>query len=60
VWGRQSFHSYYAHAITERHFGLGLREIADVEVEFYPSGARVRRAGVKAGTVLDVREEDAR
>ena len=41
VWGRQSFHSYYAARQTERHFGLGPRRTVDVRVEFYPSGRRV-------------------
>src|SRR5262249_33749128 len=53
VWGRQSFHSYYAARRTERHFGLGQRPAADVGVEFYPSGRRVERKNVPAdGTVV--------
>lgn len=53
VWGRQSFHSYYAGQRTERHFGLGARSAVDVSVEFYPSGRRVERKGVPAdGTVV--------
>src|SRR5262249_61076914 len=49
VWGRQSFHSYYAARRTERHFGLGACAAVDVSVEFYPSGRRVERKGVPAG-----------
>ena len=53
VWGRQSFHSYYAARQTERHFGLGPCSAADVSVEFYPSGRRVERKNVPAdGTVV--------
>jgi hypothetical protein len=53
VWGRQSFHSYYAARQTERHFGLGQRSTVDVSVEFYPSGRRVERKNVPAdGTVV--------
>jgi len=56
VWGRQSFHSYYAQAATERHFGLGAREAVDVGVEFYPSGKRLERRGVKADQALECGE----
>jgi RNA polymerase sigma factor (sigma-70 family) len=53
VWGRQSFHSYYAARQTERHFGLGRRTAVDVGVEFYPSGRRVDRKNVPAdGTIV--------
>src|SRR5262249_40243271 len=53
VWGRQSFHSYYAARHTQRHFGLGRRAAVDVSVEFYPSGRRVERKNVPAdGTVV--------
>ncbi len=53
VWGRQSFHSYYAARQTERHFGLGQRSAVDVSVEFYPSGRRLERRNVPAdGTVV--------
>ena len=57
VWGRQSFHSYYAAAVTERHFGLGRREQVDVSVEFQPSGRRVERRGVAADSTVSIREE---
>ena len=56
IWGRQSFHSYYFHTVTERHFGLGDREAVDVSVEFYPSGKTVWKKAVKADTVVEVRE----
>jgi RNA polymerase sigma factor (sigma-70 family) len=53
VWGRQSFHSYYAARRTERHFGLGQHSAVDVSVEFYPSGRCVQRRNVPAnGTVV--------
>jgi hypothetical protein len=53
VWGRQSFHSYYAARQTERHFGLGPCSAVDVSVEFYPSGQRLERKNVPAdGTVV--------
>ncbi len=56
IWGRQSFHSYYAATVTERHYGLGNREAADVVVEFCPSGKRVEQRGAKAGAAAEARE----
>lgn len=56
LWGRQSFHSYYAAAATERHFGLGDRETVDVGVVFHPSGKRVEKKGVKADAVIVIEE----
>lgn len=56
VWGRRAFHSYYAAAKTERHFGLGSRESVDVSVEFYPSGKIVQRHAAKANAILVVDE----
>lgn len=56
VWGRQSFHSYYSAARTERHFGLGKLDKVDVEVEFYPSGKKVTLKDEKADRVVLVRE----
>jgi RNA polymerase sigma factor (sigma-70 family) len=56
VWGRQSFHSYYAARQTERHFGLGSRTAVDVSVEFYPSGRRVERRNVPADTTIEIAE----
>jgi hypothetical protein len=53
----QSAHSYYSYAQTERHFGLGRRESVDVSVEFYPSGRKVFRKGVKANSTVEVRED---
>ena len=52
----QAATSYYGHARTERHFGLGTRQTVDVEVEFYPSGTRVRRNGVLADTTVVIEE----
>ena len=57
VWGRQSFHSYYAAAAAERHFGLGAREAADLAIEFYPSGKRLELKAQKADEVVEAREE---
>jgi RNA polymerase sigma factor (sigma-70 family) len=56
VWGRQSFHSYYAARRTERHFGLGKCSAVDVSVEFYPSGRRVVRTNVAADGVVEIAE----
>ncbi len=53
----QSAHSYYSFARTERHFGLADRAAADVTVEFYPSGKKVERRGVQAGSTVEVPEE---
>ena len=55
LWGRQSFHNYYAVWPTERHFGLGEQEVVDVLVEF-GSGKRVEKKGVKADGVVEVKE----
>jgi hypothetical protein len=52
----QAAASYYSHAVTERHFGLGRRREVDVRVEFYPSGVRVRRRGVRADTTVEIPE----
>jgi RNA polymerase sigma factor (sigma-70 family) len=57
VWGRQSFHSYYAARQTERHFGLGGCPAVDVSVEFYPSGRRVERKNVPADGTVVIAEE---
>lgn len=57
VWGRQSFHSYYAARQTERHFGLGQRMAVDVSVEFYPSGRRVERKNVPADRTVVIEEQ---
>ncbi len=55
IWGRQSFHSYYTAARTERHFGLGPRAAVDVAVEF-ASGKAVQKKSVPSGTVVLVEE----
>jgi len=57
IWGRESFHSYYTAAQTERHFGLGDRTGVDVSVEFYPSGKKVEKKNVRADTVVEIRED---
>jgi len=56
IWGRQSCHSYYAAAQTERHFGLGRHKRVDVSVEFHPSGKRVERRGVPADRTIEIEE----
>jgi len=53
----QAASSYYGRQVTERHFGLGSRANVDVEVEFYPSGRVVRRAGVNANEVIEIGED---
>lgn len=53
----QAAASYYALGETERHFGLGGRDVVDVSVEFYPSGKKVERKNVKANAVVTIREE---
>jgi RNA polymerase sigma factor (sigma-70 family) len=58
VWGRQSFHSYYAARHTERHFGLAARAVVDVSVEFYPSGRRVERKNVPADGIVLIAEQN--
>ncbi|MCI0682643.1 MAG: VCBS repeat-containing protein, partial [Gemmataceae bacterium] len=57
VWGRQSFHSYYAARQTERHFGLGQCSVVDVSVEYYPSGRRLERKSVPAGGTIVIAEQ---
>jgi hypothetical protein len=57
LWGRQSFHSYYATSPTERHFGLGDRESVDVSVEFHPSRKVVEQRGVKGDSSIEIREK---
>jgi len=57
IWGRQSFHSYYGTALTERHFGLGDRERVDVSVTFHPSGKRLERKSIQADTTITLEED---
>jgi len=56
LWNRQSFHSYYGQAATERHFGLGDRAAVDVRIEF-PSGRSIVRKGVPARSTILIRDE---
>jgi hypothetical protein len=56
----QAAASYYAFARTERHFGLGDRTAVDVSVEFYPSGATIRRADVRANQTIEISEATSR
>lgn len=57
VWGRQSFHNYYAHTLTERHFGLGEQTAVDLAVEFYPSQKRKERRALEGNATVVIREE---
>jgi hypothetical protein len=59
IAARQTAHSYYTLAETERHFGLGQATQTDVSVEFYPSGKIVTRKGLKPNQVVKVQETDA-
>jgi hypothetical protein len=45
---KQAQQSYYAYGVTERHVGLGTRNTVDVEVEFYPSGKKVKKTAAAA------------
>ncbi len=56
IYDSQAAASYYALAVTERHFGLGKRKIVDVSVEFYPSGRVVWKRGVNANQAVEVLE----
>lgn len=56
IYDSQAAASYYSHAVTERHFGLGPRQEVDVSVEFYPSGLLVQQQGVQADRTVEVRE----
>ncbi len=55
----QSAQSYYSKGVTERHYGLGRLRVVDVQIEFYPSGQKVEKNGVRANSVVMVREEAA-
>jgi len=57
IWGRQSFHSHYFAANTERHFGLGDRSTVDLGVTFYPSGKNVEKKAVSANRIVTVNEQ---
>lgn len=60
IYDSQAATSYYSYAATERHFGLGSRQDVDVSVEFYPSGQRVERRGVRADTTVEIVEPSAK
>jgi hypothetical protein len=58
LYCRQVQPSYgYHFAETERHFGLGDRQIVDVSVEFYPSHKLVRQDGVPADQTVRIGED---
>jgi hypothetical protein len=59
IAARQATQSYYSLGVTERHFGLGDRVSADIEVEFYPSGKRVVSRGVPADQTIEIAEASA-
>ncbi len=56
IYDSQASASYYNYALTERHFGLGKRDRADVSVEFYPSGQIVDRHDVAADATIEIPE----
>lgn len=56
IAGRQSAHSYYAYATTERHFGLGKLDTVDASVEFYPSKKIIERKSIKADATVEFSE----
>jgi enediyne biosynthesis protein E4 len=53
---KQAQQNYYGFTQTERHFGLGTRTICDVEVEFYPSGTKVKTIGVPDNVTVVINE----
>jgi hypothetical protein len=57
IYDHQAAQSYYGLAKTERHFGLGSRNTADINVEFYPSGKIVWRRGVTANQAMEIYED---
>ena len=57
VYCFQAAASYYGKAMTERHLGLGARTVADIEVEFNPSGRIVRRSAVGADMAITIAED---
>lgn len=59
IYCAQSQQSYYAYSQTERHFGLGDRVSCDVEVEFFPSGVKVKASAVQKNTTVVLRESGA-
>lgn len=56
IWGRQSFHSYYAAAEAKRHFGLGDCCSRGVRVEFCPSGRTAEPEEVQGNSTVVARE----
>ena len=56
IYCSQAAASYYAYGETERHFGLGQRNAADVSVEFYPSGKVVWQRGAAADATVRIQE----
>lgn len=57
ILNSQSAHSYYSHAQTERHFGLGQCGAVDITVEFYPSGKRVEKRSLPARQTVVISED---
>lgn len=56
---KQAQQSYYAYGATERHLGLGTRRTVDVEVEFYPTGKKIKKPGATANTTWIINENGA-
>jgi len=52
---QQNYGYYFGE--TERHFGLGLRNNIDIEVEFYPSKKVISKLGVKANQIIRIEED---
>jgi hypothetical protein len=58
-YSNQIMQNQYAHAETERHFGLGARTSVDVSVLFRPSNKLVTKKGVPANTTVRITEDGA-
>jgi hypothetical protein len=56
IYDSQAAASYYAFAVTERHFGMGEREMIDVSVEFYPSHRLVWKRGISVNRTVEIVE----
>lgn len=53
----QQDQSYYDYGTTERHYGLNTRASVDVEVEFYPSGKKVKASSLAANKTWIINED---
>jgi hypothetical protein len=57
VYCKQAQQNYYNYGVTERHMGLDTRKAVDVEVEFYPSGTKVKKAAAEANKTWIIDEK---